>query len=381
VQKEAVESGLMKPEFAMRAEEQCPLCFELLHTSNYSALSLFACCGVIICRECECKHLDAASSLATDAKCPFCRYLSVFATTNADFVKRLRDHGEKPWAMEALAVIIIDQGSGTPDETDEALRLLEIGAKQGRMLSQERLGRLYLYGNMEKFVVPRSLDKARAYLTKAIYQGSAIALNAMSDLLREERPDASDHICYETLGAAQGDVACQFSLAMDFAYGKGLEESKGRAIFWSKRAALQGHVEAQALLFMSQLLHFKDCSQLGAVRMFPQAVFWARKGEAKLWDEAVKFFTMIETNVTKMCSTCGEPPQVSLALKRCTRCRAVAYCGRSCQAKHWSEGHREDCYHDGKMAKDLEAELVKQQAMIGLVKEAAKTMDPVPSDQ
>jgi hypothetical protein len=39
------------------------------------------------------------------------------------------------------------------------------------------------------------------------------------------------------------------------------------------------------------------------------------------------------------CAHCGV---LSPALKKCDRCRAVFYCGRDCQKKHWRQ-HKKDC--------------------------------------
>ncbi|PRW45639.1 hypothetical protein C2E21_5733 [Chlorella sorokiniana] len=40
------------------------------------------------------------------------------------------------------------------------------------------------------------------------------------------------------------------------------------------------------------------------------------------------------------CSGCG---QQSFQLKKCSRCKAAAYCSRDCQVKHWREGHKQEC--------------------------------------
>ena len=46
------------------------------------------------------------------------------------------------------------------------------------------------------------------------------------------------------------------------------------------------------------------------------------------------------------CAHCGsaETAGGSVALKPCSRCKAVVYCGRECQAAHWKAGgHRAVC--------------------------------------
>jgi hypothetical protein len=43
----------------------------------------------------------------------------------------------------------------------------------------------------------------------------------------------------------------------------------------------------------------------------------------------------------KVCIVCGDRHRHKISL--CTGCRAVHYCSRECQAKHWKEGHKDAC--------------------------------------
>jgi hypothetical protein len=45
------------------------------------------------------------------------------------------------------------------------------------------------------------------------------------------------------------------------------------------------------------------------------------------------------------CANCGASKTAgSVALKPCSRCKAVVYCGKACQAQHWKTGgHRAVC--------------------------------------
>jgi MYND finger len=75
----------------------------------------------------------------------------------------------------------------------------------------------------------------------------------------------------------------------------------------------------------------------------PEALFWydiyasvmAREGQTTDRPNCFLF--------TK-CGCCGAHGDVkSGTIKRCAKCKAVAYCGKKCQVKHWKMGHKIDC--------------------------------------
>lgn len=49
--------------------------------------------------------------------------------------------------------------------------------------------------------------------------------------------------------------------------------------------------------------------------------------------------------VNSPCAYCTlkQAPQTDIPRQRCTRCKAVYYCSKTCQTAHWTEGHRKDC--------------------------------------
>lgn len=48
----------------------------------------------------------------------------------------------------------------------------------------------------------------------------------------------------------------------------------------------------------------------------------------------------IEQPPERFCSGCG---QLAVELKKCSKCRAVAYCSRECQVVDWRGGHKQQC--------------------------------------
>ena len=44
------------------------------------------------------------------------------------------------------------------------------------------------------------------------------------------------------------------------------------------------------------------------------------------------------------CANCSLPEQPGVALRPCSRCKLVRYCGTECQAQHWKKGgHKKHC--------------------------------------
>ena len=94
--------------------------------------------------------------------------------------------------------------------------------------------------------------------------------------------------------------------------GQGVAKSTARALPWYRKAAAQGHKEALERV----------------------AELEATQPSTRLEQEQVG------------CANCGalQDPD-GAALKPCARCKAVVYCGKECQKKHWKApgGHQGSC--------------------------------------
>ena len=86
--------------------------------------------------------------------------------------------------------------------------------------------------------------------------------------------------------------------------GKGVQQNCAEALCWLRKAAEQGHVRAKALK------HVED-NLLASAAAKP-------------------------ASSSHTCAQCGaaETAGGSVALKPCSRCKAVVYCGKACQAAH-----------------------------------------------
>merc|ERR1711982_116971 len=82
----------------------------------------------------------------------------------------------------------------------------------------------------------------------------------------------------------------------------------------------------------------------------PKVLYWARKSlqiDSSLAGPS-KYIEMLEEEGKRRCANCKKDAKCFAGpLKQCVRCKAVWYCGRECQVKHWKEGHKIDCIKKG----------------------------------
>ena len=153
------------------------------------------------------------------------------------------------------------EGRGVPKDPVEAARWLRMAAEQGHADAQFKLGTLYIEGDG----VPEDGAEAVRWLHRAAQQGHAQTLEMFGDTLDElAELDATledvgggsetqgDARFNQLLGAAEGgDAEAQYDLAVVYVEGRGDvddDERKEQALFWSTRAANQGHAGAMAEL-------------------------------------------------------------------------------------------------------------------------------------
>ena len=96
----------------------------------------------------------------------------------------------------------------------------------------------------------------------------------LGKLLRAFRPagKSKEDIQRLTAAAEAGDVAAQYELAMLYGLGKDVERDDALSLEWGRKAAEQGHAEAQ--LRMGQCCLHGTCDQ---PQDLTQAVEWFRK--------------------------------------------------------------------------------------------------------
>jgi TPR repeat protein len=143
-----------------------------------------------------------------------------------------------------------------------------------------------------------------------------------------------------------------------YANGQGVKQDHGEAVRWYRKSADQGNAATQ---FNLGAMYYNG---QGVKQDFGEALVWFRKSAAQEFPGAEESALIVEGELHKLqveppptkrvspatptshtCANCGVKETAgSVALKPCSRCKAVVYCGRECQAKHWKVGgHRTMC--------------------------------------
>jgi TPR repeat protein len=177
----------------------------------------------------------------------------------------------------------------------------------------------------------------------AARQGDAVA-QFMCGLKAGERTEEGQ--MWMTLSAAQGYCPAQGAMgAMHHFEGGGVQRSYPKSIYWSRKAALNGWVNSQVLLAITllnakqELYGYPDFVGHSAL---PESLYWTELLRGKqerygsLREKAAPF---LKTNMCAHCYATGG----NVTIRLCAACKAVGYCGRECQMKHWRLGHKADC--------------------------------------
>ena len=119
--------------------------------------------------------------------------------------------------------------------------------------------------------------------------------------------------------------------------GRGVEKDLVKAKAWYAKAAKQGN--ANAMNNLSGVLRVTEGDE--APRPYQAELFRAAsaKGDVK----AREALTIVEREARSHCWQCGTEDLPATPLL-CGACKAVAYCSKKCQKKHWKKGgHKKAC--------------------------------------
>jgi MYND finger len=83
----------------------------------------------------------------------------------------------------------------------------------------------------------------------------------------------------------------------------------------------------------------KRSTDLVGFSALPEAALWFDVATSIMSQEGIPHQKPNVFSAAK-CACCGKAE--TEAIRRCVRCKAVGYCGKDCQTKHWKMGHNID---------------------------------------
>ena len=94
--------------------------------------------------------------------------------------------------------------------------------------------------------------------------------------------------------------------------------------------------------------HGAECAGLAerlppTCRILREAVLECFRVRARLRLEQLEHVPHVLRICGRTCACCGAQTEAGVELQRCSGCWRVYYCGRACQSKHWSNGHKGVC--------------------------------------
>ena len=238
-------------------------------------------------------------------------------------------------------------------------------AEQGSLKAEERLG-CYHWAAFQGRGLGESGKKAVAYFSNCARHGYTFSQDVLGDhyMLHPQNLEMAKK--WYTLAASKGHHHAMYSLSEMYSRGcfPGLERPLPFVLFWAKKAALRGQPNAQHLYAVTlRLLSIETYGEdllCPGNNVLPEVLYWEREciafeqneteGQSTKFSvesaqqDAAKFVDWYETKMSMACRYCRRPPEADKPLRKCTRCKAVKYCGKECQRKDWKLGHKVDCF-------------------------------------
>ncbi|MBL8519673.1 MAG: sel1 repeat family protein [Betaproteobacteria bacterium] len=162
---------------------------------------------------------------------------------------------------------LYETGEGVPRDGAQALHWHEKAAALGSPGSHTSLFFMYARGEM----VPKDLVKAAAYLNQAAELEEPIAMSMFLDNRAKVPVTVQSPSTVIRKAAESGDGAAQLALALRLQSGdKYIAKDEAAALRWLRRAASEGHAEAQAQLGYQYLMG------IGVAKSDRDAIDWTR---------------------------------------------------------------------------------------------------------
>lgn len=172
----------------------------------------------------------------------------------------------------ALLGIFYRRGQELEQDFEQAQYWLEKAVSLGDSDSMVHLGSMYAQGDL-----PHDYEKAYRYFHEAALRGNPYAFKWLGDCYwygKGVEQDLAEALKWQEKAAHQGDDSVQYDLAVDLAY-RLHPPNYERAVYWFRRAADQGHIDAQVKI------GFMYSKGLGVEQDYVQAVDWFMRAASR----------------------------------------------------------------------------------------------------
>jgi len=328
--------------------ETCPICLEEISTGECGLMQWFSCCGNGFCATCV-KSFDKMKC------CPLCRTkFGILGRAEIESRKEVLAKNGRPWAQTEIGSRHLTGEHGFPVDVAEAFRWFSLAAE--RQFPGALYGLSGIYKTGIEGVLPASEEKAMELMKDAADSGYSKAQWALA--LRYTKPGGEDDVYaptpkasfYATLAYSQGEEMVSNLLGRLHLDGDGVTKSHYRAKHYIGQAAGRGD-GTSFFNFARTLYELGQCQYEGVMDIpghscIPRVLFWARKAHAasnEYREVAAELIDTLEKDAMSRCANCKKCHVANEKFKTCVRCKAVWYCGRDCQVKHWKDGHQADC--------------------------------------
>jgi TPR repeat protein len=370
VQREAIESGffLFASENARGAHHHhacCPICLHIPNCDPTSTMSPWMrclnCAERYSCTDCSqwrTNVIDKVRAQREAAKargdtiaaqeyddeyerlncCPLC-YQS-FPKNRDNYERTMRRHAQNGsvWAMCEMAEQYFDGRLGRRN-VREAARLWKLAADRNDPAGLSKWAGLWQAGCPE-CNMPPSLEKAWHYGVQAARMGHPLA-QILCAILSSQRQENEESIKWFSLAAAQNSGPGMYWMGKTFDCNVlGIKRDIFKALYWYRKAAIAKFGVSRLPLRVMEAKRsvFDGSDDTVGYSAVPESLFWANL-EYDQCDERIVFPQLAEK-----CACCGKRS----GLFKCGQCKAIKYCDKKCQKKHWKMGHKVDCLTEEK---------------------------------
>lgn len=352
--------------------EECPICLEPFPADTVRGNELTRswkhtmCCGNAICKGCfekmrnhsvvgAIRRVGVERMIANlqqgrvpapdDIYCPLCRY-PVPKTFEGEFKLVLkRAKNGRVWA-QCMVGARYTSGLGVKKDEVEGARWFKRAAEAGNIEAMDIYAECCRIGSG----VPISMISAKYWFEKASNAGNAITQYKLGVILTSNIPGIpADPVEAARLFRMSADQDYDLGLrCLGDCYftGQGVEKDIEQALHWYGEASSQGNTGAMHN-YGNILLNNAE-EKYGGIHLtgkspIPQSLYWFRKAAAGGNADSATNVAFFEPLVSSQCKQCGVRKDACEKLLKCQKCKAVYYCGRSCQVKNWQLGHKIDC--------------------------------------